>query len=492
MSHATEPGPADPLGSPAVDDGAAPELRQSLRQRHMTLIAIGGVIGAGLFVGSGVVIHETGPAAIVSFFLAGILSVLVMRMLGEMAAARPAVGAFYEYARLALGHWAGFTVGWLYWYFWVIVVAVEAVAGAGLVQQWLPGVPLWILSLGLMLLLTLTNLTSARAYGEFESWFASIKVAAICVFLILGACFLIGFWPGDGGSLAPLTSHGGFAPKGIGAVLTGVVPAVAFFTGAEIATIAAAESAEPRKAVARATNSVVLRVLLFYVGSVFLVVAVRPWDSDAVLASPYVGALEAMHVPAAATVMQVIILTAVLSALNSGLYTASRILFALTRHGDAPRSFTRLNRRGVPVRAILLGTVLGYVSVAFAYVSPTGVFSFLIHSYGAVALFVYLLIALSEVRLRRRLERESPEQLPVRMWGYPWLSWVTVGAMVVVISAMGFLPSTRADLLVSLLTLVVVLGAYAVRRRRGGLDVGEIDVREDVREAAAADSAGER
>jgi GABA permease len=450
----------------SIDTGENAGLQHSLKQRHMTLIALGGVIGAGLFIGSGVLIHETGPAAVISFLLAGGLAILVMRMLGEMAAAKPAVGSFYEYARAALGDRAGFAIGWMYWYFWVIVVAVEAVAGAALIQHWLPQVPLWTLSLALMLTLTLTNLASVKSYGEFEYWFSSIKVAAIIVFIVLGLSFVLGAWPDQSADVSNLTAHGGFAPHGVLPVLAAVVPAVAFFTGAEIATIAAAESAEPRKAVARATNSVILRVLIFYVGSVFLVVTVRPWDSQAVLESPYVGALQAMGISAAAEIMRVIVLTAVLSALNSGLYTASRVIFALTRHHDAPQGFLKLNRRGVPVRAILLGTVLGYVSVVMAYVSPDQVFSFLIHSYGAVALFVYTLIALSQLRLRRRLEREDPDSLVLKMWLFPYLSWFTVAAMVTVTLAMGILPETRIDFALSLVTLVAILIAYEVRKRR--------------------------
>lgn len=448
-----------------VDTGNA-GLKHSLKQRHMTLIALGGVIGAGLFIGSGVLIHETGPAVVISFFLAGLLAILVMRMLGEMAAAKPAVGSFYEYARAALGNRAGFAIGWMYWYFWVIVVAVEAVAGAALIQHWLPQFPLWTLSLGLMVLLTLTNLGSVKSYGEFEYWFSSIKVAAIIVFIVLGLSFVLGVWPDQQSDLSNLVSHDGFAPKGILPVLAAVVPAVAFFTGAEIATIAAAESKEPRKAVARATNSVILRVLIFYVGSVFLVVTIRPWDDQAVLDSPYIGALQVMGVPAAAEIMRVIVLTAVLSALNSGLYTASRVVFALTRHNDAPQGFTKLNKRGVPVRAILLGTLLGYVSVVMAYVSPDKVFSFLIHSYGAVALFVYTMICLSQIKLRRRMEREEPENLVLKMWGFPYLSWFTVAGMATVTLAMGILPDTRTDFLLSLVTLTIILAAYEVRKRR--------------------------
>ncbi|MER7396034.1 amino acid permease [Streptomyces sp. NPDC000151] len=461
---------ADHEGGDGATETEGAGLRGELKQRHMRLIALGGVIGAGLFVGSGVVIEDAGPAAIISFLLAGGLVILVMRMLGEMAVARPSVGSFYAYARLALGNWGGFTIGWLYWYFWVNVVALEAVAGASQLHVWLPGIPLWVISLCLMVILTAVNMFSVKSFGEFEYWFSSIKVAAITVFLVLGLVFVLGLWPGaHHADVSNLTAHHGFAPHGIGPVLAAVIPAVGFFTGAEIAALAASESSEPRRNVAKATNSVVLRVLLFYVGSIFLVIAIVPWNKPDVADGPYVAALQQIGIPAAGTLMRLLVLVAVLSSLNAGLYSASRIVFALTRHGDAPRGLTKLSKRGVPRRAILLATTLGYVSVIIAYVSPDAVFSFIVHSYGAVALFVYLLVALSQLRLRRRLEREDPGSLQLKMWWYPYLSWFTVAAMGVVIVTMAVLPSTRKDFAASAVTLVVVLAAYGVRayRKRG-------------------------
>ncbi|MFK0249311.1 amino acid permease [Amycolatopsis azurea] len=433
----------------------------------MNLIALGGVIGAGLFVGSGVVIQSAGPAAVISFLIAGLITVLIMRMLAEMTIAKPALGSFYVYAREALGNRAGFAVGWMYWYFFVIVVAVEAVAGGRILQLWVPDVPLWVLSLGLLLILTGTNMVSARSYGEFEYWFSSIKVVAIVVFLVVGALYLFGFWPGAQGGVTNLVSHGGFAPLGIGAVLAAVVPCIGFYTGAEIVTIAAAESAEPQKAVAKAMRSIILRVVLFYVGSVFLVVAIKSWDDPATAVSPYAAVLEVLGIPAVATIMNAIVLTAVLSCLNSALYTSSRMLFALTSNGDAPKAFTRLSRSGVPRRAILAGTVIGYVSVIAAYTSPNLIFQFLVNSYGAVALFVYLSIALAEVRLRRRLEREDPDKLTLKMWLFPWLSYATIALMAGVILAMALLPSTRSQFWLSAVTLVLILIGFEVRRRRG-------------------------
>ncbi|MBF8378040.1 amino acid permease [Alicyclobacillus mali] len=442
-------------------------LRQALRMRHMTMISLGGVIGAGLFVGSGAVIQTTGPAAVVSYALAGFLVILIMRMLGEMATARPAVGSFAEYGRIALGEWAGFLMGWLYWYFWVIVVAVEATAGALTLHNWLfPGVPLWVLSLILLLLLTLSNLLSVRSYGEFEYWFAFIKVAAIVVFIVLAGLFVLGLWPGSHLNFSNLTAYGGFAPKGVGALFADVTTLIFSFFGSEIVTIAAAESKEPAKAVARATNSVIWRVLVFYVLSIFLIVTMIPWNDSKALASPYVSALSLLHIPGVAAAMNVVVITAVLSCLNSGLYTASRMLFALAYQGNAPKALLRTNRRGVPARAILFCTIVGYLSIIMDYVSPQHVFLFLLNSSGAVGLFIYLLIACSELVMRRRMEREGDE-LKVRMWLFPFLTYLCIAAMTAVIVAMAFQPGDLSQLVLSLVSVAVLLVVYAVKRWYG-------------------------
>ncbi len=448
------------MSLPGLD---ASGLRRSLRRRHMQMIALGGVIGAGLFVGSGVVIGAAGPAAVISFALTGTLVVLVMRMLGEMAVAYPAVGGFYEYNRLALGELAGFLTGWMYWYFWVIVVALEAVAGARILGTWWPNIAPWQFTLALMGVFTIVNLLSVRSYGEAEFWFASIKVAAIVAFLVAGALFALGAWPGAAGGLPHLTSHGGFMPNGIGPVLTGAVAATGFYFGAEIVTIAAAESAEPERAVAETTQSVIWRVLVFYIGSIFIVVATVPWNDTVRMSRPYVSVMEVLRIPAAATVMSLVILTAVLSALNSGLFASSRMLMALARRHDAPAGLARLDARGVPVAAILASTAFGYLTVAMSYLSPDKIFAFLVNSYGTVAIFVYLLIAIAELGLRSRLEREAPGRLRIRMWGFPWLTRLTIAGMLVIVAAMSVIPEQRVPLEFGLASVAVLLGAYALR-----------------------------
>src|SRR3954468_6858975 len=441
------------------------ELKKGLKQRHLTMIAIGGVIGAGLFVGSGVVMNQTGPASFISYAITGLLIILVMRMLGEMATANPSTGSFADYARRALGGWAGFSVGWLYWYFWVIVVGFEAVAGADILRYWFADVPLWVFALALMALMTATNLFSVSSYGEFEYWFAGIKVLAIIVFLVLGTLFVLGLWPDQSLDFSNLTDEGGFLPNGVGAIFSSIVVVVFSMVGAEIATVAAAESHDPEKAIARATQSVVVRVGTFYVGSVFLLVCIVPWNDSELGKSPYVAAFKEMGIPYADDIMNAVVLTAVLSCLNSGLYTASRMLFVLAARREAPMRLITVNGRGVPVWAILASTVVGFLSVVAAYVSPATVFDFLLNSSGAVILFVYFLIAVSQFVLRRRTPEED---LTVKMWFFPVLTILAAAGIVGVLVQMAFKSDTRSQLLLSLLSWAVVLVLYAVTRWRGG------------------------
>ncbi len=444
-------------------DGASP-LRRGLSQRQLNMIALGGVIGAGLFVGSGVIIEETGPGAFITYALCGVLVVLVMRMLGEMASAHPSTGSFADYARQALGGWAGFSVGWLYWYFWVVVVGFEAIAGGAVLSYWIKA-PLWLLSLVLMVAMTATNLFSVAAFGEFEFWFAGIKVAAIVVFLALGSLFVLGAWPRHGIDFSNLTAHGGFFPNGVGAVFGAVSVVIGAMVGAEVATIAAAETADPERAVARATKSVVVRIVIFYLGSVFLLAVIVPWNSQQPGISPYVAALSDMGIPFGGHIMNAVVLTAVLSCLNSGLYTASRMLFVLSARQEAPMILVKVGRRGVPYVAILCSSFVGFLCVVMAWIAPGAVFTFLLKSSGSLVLSVYLLIALSQIVLRRRT---PPDRLRVKMWLYPGLSVLTALAIVGVLVLMALDPKARLELWLGLLSWVVVLALYFVPRWRRG------------------------
>jgi GABA permease len=425
------------------------------------MIAIGGVIGAGLFVGSGVVIKDTGPGSFITYALAGLLIIMVMRMLAEMAVANPSTGSFADYARNAMGNWAGFSVGWLYWYFWVIVVGFEAIAGAKIIQYWVD-IPLWLSALVLLILMTGTNLFSVSSFGEFEFWFAGIKVAAIIVFIGLGSLYVLGVWPHKSLDFSNLWSHGGFFPLGVMAVTVGVVTVIFSMVGAEIATIAAAESSDPERAVAKAANSVILRIAVFFVGSAFLLVTILPWNDEQAAASPFVSAFTKMGIPYADHIMNAVVLTAVLSCLNSGMYTASRMLFVLAARREAPAQLVAVTRRGVPATAILASSVVGFLCVIAAAFSPKTIFAFLLNSSGAIILFVYLLIAISEIMLRYRT---SDSQLKVKMWLFPVLSVITAGAILAILVQM-FVQGgdNRNALTLSLLSWAVVIVLYFANR----------------------------
>jgi GABA permease len=439
---------------------SAPTLKRALSQRQLRMIAIGGVIGAGLFVGSGVVIADTGPGAFITYAMSGALIVLVMRMLAEMAVANPSTGSFADYSRKALGDWAGFSVGWLYWYFWVIVIGFEAIAGAKIIQYWVD-IPLWLWALILMALMTTTNLLSVSSFGEFEFWFAGVKVAAIIVFIGVGSLYVLGLWPHRSADFSSLWAHGGFLPKGFGAITVGIVIVIFSMVGPEVATIAAAESADPQKAVTKAANSVIVRIAVFFVSSVFLLATIMPWNDKSVAASPFVAAFTKMGVPYASDVMNAVVLTAVLSCLNSGMYTASRMLFVLAARRDAPPQVVRVTRRGVPATALLVSSVVGFLCVIAAAVSPNNVFAFLLNSSGAIVLFVYLLIAVSQIVLRYR----TPDsELRVKMWLFPALSFLTTAGIVAVLVQMYFQKSARSQLLLGLLSWAVVVVVYAAHK----------------------------
>jgi len=440
------------------------ELSRSLKGRHLTMISIGGIIGAGLFVSSSTSIIAGGPASFISYLITGLLVLLEMRMLGEMTTALPHVRSFTEFARAGLGEGAGFVVGWLYWYFWVLVVPVEAIAGAKILQSWLPFSPLQI-GIGLMSVMTCVNLMSARSYAEFEFWFSSIKVAAIVVFIAIAASYAFGWTAPHGATFGNLVDYGGFTPHGWIAVLA-AVPTVFFaMVGAETVTIAAAESAQPGRAIAKMTTAVIWRILIFYVVSLFLIVSVTPWNTVRSGESPFTLALNTMHVPWAGTIMSAIILTAVLSCLNSAFYVSSRVLFILAERGDAPQSLVKLNARRVPVGSVLMGAVAGFLGIIAATQAPQVVFDFLVSSSGAVIVFVYMTICVAQIALRRRRERNGEPQPAISMWLFPYLSYAAIAGMAAVLIAMAVTPRLQKDFYFSCITLVVAVAAYMIISR---------------------------
>src|SRR3984885_13821553 len=419
------------------------ELSRSLKGRHLTMISIGGIIGAGLFVSSSTSIIAGGPASFISYAITGMLMLLVMRMTGEMTTALPNVRSFTEFARAGLGDGAGFVVGWLYWYFWVLVVPVEAIAGAKILQHWFPTFSPLQIGVALM----------------------SVMTGAILVFIAIAASYAFGWTSPHGATFANLSEHGGFTPHGWIAVLA-AVPTVFFaMTGAEITTIAAAESAQPGRAIARMSTAVIVRILIFYVISILLIVSVTPWNEVRSGESPFTLALNTMHVPWAGTIMSVIILTAVLSCLNSAFYVSSRVLFILAERGDAPSSLVKLNARRVPVGSVLIGAAAGFLGIIAATKAPQVVFDFLVSSSGAVIVFVYMTICVAQITLRRRRERADLPKPPVNMWLFPYLSYAAIAGMAAVLIAMAFTAGLQRDFYFSCVTLVVATVAYLIAQR---------------------------
>ena len=477
--------PVSPETSAAQISG---EKQKLLRPRHVTMITLGGIIGASLFVGSGNVIRSVGPAAIISYLIGGLLVFLAMRMLGEMAAARPAIGSFMEYARVGLGDWAAYLVGWLYWYFWVGVLAYEAVLGGETLQAWLPFLPSWAWSLLLLAIFVGTNLISVRTFGEVEFWLASIKVLAIVVFLGAGVLFAFGFWPGASFSVPNLWEHGGFAPNGVGIALTGVALVIFSYFGTEIAVMAAAESENPAKGIRQATSTVIWRILLFFVGAVFVIVTVIPWNElpapTDVTNAPFTLVFAKFGLPGAAVIMQLIIFTAVISVLNSGLYSASRMFSALATQGFAPKIMAKKSKRGVPVAALLASTVGGVIATIMNFAAPgSGIFEFIMNSAGLVALFVYIFIALTQMRMRQKMTPEEAAGLKLKMWLHPWLNILLIAAILAVLIVMLTTESGRTQVWTSLIaTGALVIGwpfvARNLKRKRTAGAISE-DVRGD-------------
>ncbi|MFF1528839.1 amino acid permease [Cellulomonas sp. NPDC058312] len=471
---APHPEPALPA-TPGTADPTGEGLGHGLRTRHLTMMGLGSAIGAGLFLGSGVGIATAGPAVLVSYAVAGVLVVLVMRMLAEMAASVPSSGSFSVYAEQALGRWAGFTLGWVYWFTIIMVLGAEITGVAGIVTGWLPGVPQWGVALVVVAVFAVVNLAGVRRFGELEFWFALVKVAAIVVFLVVGVLLVAGLLPGtEPVGTANLLGHGGFAPMGVGGVAAGLLVVVFAFGGIEIVAIAAAEARDPQQAVGRATRTILWRILLFYVGSVAIMVLVLPWDAPVLQQGPFVAVLEVAGLPGAARLMEAVVVIALLSAFNANVYATSRMAFSLAGRGDGPRVLHRVSRRGVPWVAVLVSVAFGLVAVGLNAVLPDTLLGILLNAVGAALLVVWVLIAVAQLRLRPRLAAEARargEQMPLRMWGYPWLTWATLAALAGLVVLMLADGTARGQLLSTAGLVAVVVGVYGVtvlvRRRRG-------------------------
>ncbi|MFJ3924020.1 amino acid permease [Streptomyces sp. NPDC090022] len=470
MSQTTVTPPAPPTG-PTGPTGSP--LAGGLKQRHLSMIALGGVIGAGLFVGSGAGIAAAGPSIVLAYAASGLLVMFVMRMLGEMSAANPASGSFSVHAERAVGPWAGFTAGWMFWTLLCVGVAIEAIGAAAIMTGWFPGTPSWLWVLLFMAVFCGSNLAAVSHFGEFEFWFAALKIAAIGLFLVLGTLAILGLLPGTAApGTANLLHDGGLLPNGVDGLLVGLLASVVAYGGLETVTIAAAESDDPVRGVAKAVRTTMWRIAVVYVGSMLVVVTLVPWDSEGVAAGPYAAALDHLGIPGAGQVMNVVILIALLSAMNANIYGSSRMAYSLVARGQGPKALGKVSG-GVPRRAVLASCGFGFVTVLLSYWYPDTLFAWLLNMVGGVILVVWGFVAVSQFVLRRRLEREAPQKLVVRMWGFPYLTWVALAGVAGVLVLMAWDPDTRVQVVFTGgLTLALAVTGYVMQRARASTGTG--------------------
>ncbi|WP_291314804.1 amino acid permease [Corynebacterium sp. UBA2622] len=461
MPH-TVPPPSPGAGAApeAGQPDPAPGLRRELKTRHLTMMGLGSAIGAGLFLGTGVGIAAAGPAVVLAYLVAGAITVCVMQMLAEMVAARPSSGTFSTYADQAFGSWAGFAVGWLYWFMMVMIMAVEITGASAIIAGWL-GISAWIPALAAIVVFTAINFAAVRNYGEFEFWFALIKVTVIVAFLVLGVLLWLGVLPGTDFVGLHNVSGVGFMPNGWGGVATALLAVAFAFGGIEMVTIAAAESEEPETAVHSAIRSIIWRIGTFYIGSVLLIALLLPYEEiggakDA-SESPFTSVLRLAHIPGAVGIMEVVIVIALLSACNTQIYGSSRFLHNLAERGDAPSFFRATDPRGVPLRSVVLSVIFGFIAVGLQYWNPPGLLAFLLNAVGGCLIVIWFVIAFSYLRIHPRIVA-SGEITHVRMWAPKVLPWATVALAAVIVVLM----ATTAEGRFQILAVAVVVGVITL------------------------------
>lgn len=449
-------------------DSTQQDLGTGLKTRHLTMMGLGSAIGAGLFLGTGVGIQLAGPAVLLAYIAAGIIVIFVMQMLGEMAAARPASGSFATYAEMAFGHWAGFTLGWLYWFMLVMVMGAEMTGAAAIMGGWF-GVDPWIPALICVAIFAIINLMNVKGFGEFEFWFAFIKVAVIIAFLVISVLMVFGLLPGTEfvGTKNFIGEHG-FMPNGIPGVAGGLLAVAFAFGGIEIVTIAAAESERPAEAIATAVRSVIWRISLFYLGSVLAITFLLPYESiggaKSAAESPFTIILDQAGIPGIAMIMEIVIVLALLSAFNAQIYATSRLVYSLATKKDAPAIFAKLNAAKVPNNAVLLSMFFAFASVGLQYWNPAGLLEFLLNAVGGCLIVIWLMICFSHLRLHEEMEANG--ELSVRMWGFPILPWVTVAALLGLTALMLFDSSARGQITsVTVVTLVLVALSFLTTKK---------------------------
>jgi AAT family amino acid transporter len=430
---------------------AESNLSRKLQSRHIQLIAIGGTIGVGLFLGSAKAIQKAGPGLLVTYVLAGLAIFFIMRALGELMTYRPVAGSFAVYAEEFCGPFAGFVTGWSYWFMWVVTAMAELTAIGIYVRYWLPDVPQWLPALVALVVLYGSNQLAVRVFGELEFWFALIKVLTI-VALILGGLVVIVFHVGELGATASfdnLWSHGGFMPMGILGVLLTLQMVMFAYSGVELVGVTAGEAENPEVVLPKATNGIIFRILIFYVGALVIIMALVPWTDLSPDTSPFVFVFEKMRVPAAASIINLVVITAATSSCNSGIFSTGRMLYSLALRGQAPRALASLNAQRVPAAGIHVSAAVMLVGVVLNYVAPKEVFVWVTSIALIGTLWTWAIIMVSHRNYRRAEQAGRVKGASYRMPGAPYANWLVVAFIVIVSGMLWLQDETRVALYVA-------------------------------------------
>lgn len=440
----------------------ATELHRGLEQRHISLMSLGAAIGVGLFLGSASAIRLAGPAILLAYALGGLAIYFIMRALGEMAIHNPVAGSFSRYAREYISPIFGYLTGWNYWFLWIITCMAEITAVGIYMEFWEPDVPRWIWSLAALVIMTLVNLIAVKAYGELEFWFALIKVVTIILMIGLGlAMILFGFGnEGVAVGISNLWSHGGFLPNGFSGVLMSLQMVMFAYLGIEMIGVTAGEVKNPKKSISRAIDSVFWRILIFYIGALFVIMSIYPWNEIGQTGSPFVMTFEKIGIPYAGAIINFVVITAALSSCNSGIFSTARMLFNLGQQGEAPARFTKVTKRGVPGIATLASGGILLVGVVLNYLVPEKVFTWLtsIATFGAI--WTWAIILVSQLRFRKGMTAEERGQLSYRMPWAPYSSYLTLVFLMGVIGLMAYFPATRISLIVGPIWYIILIIVY--------------------------------
>ncbi|MET9804892.1 amino acid permease [Streptomyces sp. NPDC006368] len=460
-------GDASPgTGTPALDPEEG--YQRGLDSRHIQMIAIGGAIGTGLFLGAGTAISKAGPSLILAYAVAGVVIFFIMRALGELLMYRPVSGSFAEYAREFLGPFFGFATGWTYWLFWVVTGITEVTAAAQYVNYWWPGISPWVSALFFTLLLYGANLISVKIFGELEFWFSMVKVTAIIGMILIGIGVLtIGFSDaGDTASVSHLWADGGFFPSGLsGTVMTLQIVMFAFLA-VELVGVTAGESKDPERSLRKAINTVPVRIAVFYVGALTVILCVVSWTEFEPGVSPFVAAFDRIGLYAAGAVVNFVVLTAALSSCNSGMYSTGRMLRDLARNGQGPAIFTRMTRRQAPVIGISFSAAFMMVGVWINYEWPEGAFAYVVSFATISGMWAWVMILCSQLRYRRLVARGALPASSFRAPGAPYTSWFALAFIMFVVVLMGIDEQSRISLYGAPIWAAVLLVAYRVLRGR--------------------------